>query len=477
MIADTIVAVATAPGAAGVGVVRVSGPDAVAVVAPLFKASDGRALADQPPRFLAFGGLFRAGGGLLDEVMVVRFAAPNSFTGEDVVEVQSHGGTFHLREVQAALLEASKSLARPARLARPGEYTQRAFLNGKIDLTRAEAVADLIQSASALAREAAVRQLGGGLQRAIESLRVQTLGLLAESEAACDFPEEHDQVPDAADFTRRLDALILRLDALLDTARMGRMLTQGVRVALAGAPNVGKSSLLNALCSEDRAIVSDEPGTTRDWLEVRVAVQGLPVLLYDTAGLREADGPIEAEGVRRALGLAREADLLLLVLDPSVPLRASELEVLRDASGEVLLVLNKSDLPPVWDPGRLSGALAAQGCAWADEASLSRRLARVSARTRDGLDALMQRIFDGALRGRSSQMLEQVALTQERHEHAARDARSSLERVRAAQASGAGSELLAVDLRAALEALGEIVGATPRAQVVEEIFRRFCIGK
>ncbi|HTA16517.1 MAG TPA: tRNA uridine-5-carboxymethylaminomethyl(34) synthesis GTPase MnmE [bacterium] len=477
MSSDTIVAVATAPGAAGVGVVRVSGSDAVALVAPLFKSFDGRALADQPPRFLAYGRLYRAGGRLLDEVMVVRFAAPNSFTGEDVVEVQSHGGTFHLREVQAALLEASQSLPRPARLARPGEYTQRAFLNGKIDLTRAEAVADLIQSASALAREAAVRQLGGGLQRAIENLRAQTLGLLAECEAACDFPEDVPQIPGGADFAGRLGALILRLDALLDTARMGRMLSQGVRVALAGAPNVGKSSLLNALCQEDRAIVSEEPGTTRDWLEVRLAVQGLQVLLYDTAGLRDAAGAVEAEGMRRAMGLAREADLLLLVLDPSVPLPASALAVLREAAGEILLVLNKSDLKAVWDLKDLGGALSAQAGAGAAGADLGRQVVHVSARTRDGLDALLERIFDIALQGRSSQMLEQAALTQERHEHAARAARVSLENARAAHASGAGVELLAVDLRAALDALGEIVGATPRAQVVEEIFRRFCIGK
>lgn len=474
---DTIVAVATAPGAAGLGVVRVSGPAAVEVVEPLFKAADGRPLSGQPPRFLAFGRLIRASGGLLDEVMVVRFAGGHSFTGEDVVEIQSHGGTFHLREIQSALLEAGSHFLPALRLARPGEFTQRAFLNGKMDLTRAEAVADLIHSSSALARESAARQLGGGLQALVESLRAETLGLLAECEAACDFPEEMDQLPDPAAFTGRLDALLRRLDALLGTARTGRMVTQGLRVALVGAPNVGKSSLLNALSGEERAIVSDEPGTTRDWLEVRVLEQGLVVLLYDTAGLREAGGSVESEGVRRALALAREADLCLLILDPSVPLEASGLEALRGASGDVLLVLNKSDLKAVWDLDALGRALPAYGGAWEEPGFLRERTLSVSARSREGLDALMRRVLDTALQGRSAGLLEQVALTQVRHERAAKDARVSLARALDARASGAGAELLAVDLRAALDALGEIVGATPRAQVVEEIFKRFCIGK
>ncbi|HTB21237.1 MAG TPA: tRNA uridine-5-carboxymethylaminomethyl(34) synthesis GTPase MnmE [bacterium] len=478
MNADTIVAIATAPGAAGVGVVRISGPAAVAVVSPLFKAFDGRALQDQPPRFLAFGKLHRAGGALLDEVMVVRFAAPHSFTGEDVVEVQAHGGAFHLREVQAALLESSRNFERPPRLARPGEFTQRAFLNGKIDLTRAEAVADLIQSGSELARAAAAQQLGGGLQRAIESLRAETLGLLAECEAACDFPEEHEQLPDAgAEFQARLGALTLRLDALLDTAQAGRMLTQGVRVALAGAPNAGKSSLFNALCDENRAIVSEEPGTTRDWLEVRVSSQGLTLVLYDTAGLREGASAVEAEGVRRTQELARGADVLLMVLDLSAPLDLRALDVMRDAGGAIELALNKSDLQAAWGKEELERALAAQGRAPRDSAALAARAQRVSARTREGLEGLLERVVDSALRGRGTQRLEAVALTQARHERAARDARASLERVRLGHRSGAGVELLSVDLRAALDALGEIIGATPRAQVLEEIFRRFCIGK
>jgi tRNA modification GTPase len=474
---DTIVAIATAPGAAGLGVVRVSGPRAVDTVGPLFRAADGRGLAQHAPRYMAFGRLHSAAGEVLDEVLVVRFLAPHSFTGEDVVEIHSHGGTFHLRELQAAILDGAKDLLPPVRLALPGEFTQRAFLNGKMDLTRAEAVADLIQSGSALSRESAVRQLTGTLHQAVLRLRGEAVSLLAECEASCDFPEEEEQFGDRAGFAGRLDALKRGLDALLATARTGRMLTQGVRVALVGAPNTGKSSLLNSLSGEDRAIVSEEPGTTRDWLEARVQVEGFPVLLYDTAGLRKGRGRVESEGVRRALALAKEADLLLLVLDQSSPLDPLSLDLLVDASDDTLIVINKNDLDPVWDVTALRSAMKALRPDWAAPEALRRRVLSVSARTRAGLETLMARVLDTALQGRAAQMLEQVVLTQARHERAARAARVALERTAESFAAGRGSELLAVDLRSAVDALGEIVGLTSRAEVVEEIFRRFCIGK
>lgn len=477
MNADTIVAIATAPGAAGVGVVRVSGPRAVDAVGPLFVAADGRSLADQAPRYLSFGRLHSATGDVLDEVLVVRFVAPHSFTGEDVVEIQGHGGTFHLRELQAALLQASKDLLPPVRLALPGEFTQRAFLNGKLDLTRAEAVADLIYSGTSLSRESAVRQLTGSLHRAIEALRKEAVALLAECEAACDFPEEQEQLAGSDAFMGRLRELMRGLDDLLGTARTGRMVTQGVRVALLGAPNVGKSSLLNALSGEERAIVSEEPGTTRDWLEARVQVEGFPVLLYDTAGLRDSKGRVEAEGVRRALALSKEADLMLLILDQSVPLTDSALRLLADASEDTLIVINKNDLDPLWDVSALRSAMKRLRPAWAAPEALRRRVLSVSARTRAGLEALMARILDTALQGRAAQMLEHVVLTQARHERAALSARDALLRTQESLRAGRGSELLAVDLRSAVDALGEIVGTTSRAEVVEEIFRRFCIGK
>lgn len=474
---DSILAIATAPGISGVGIIRVSGPQAVAVVEPYFKASDKRALREQPARFFVFGKLKDAQGQLVDECLVVRFEAPHSFTGEDVVEIHAHGGAFHLQRVLSLLLEGAKSLLPPVRLAQPGEFMQRAFLAGKTDLTKAEAVADLIHAASDLSREAAARQLAGQLQQRVEDLRSAVLALLAQAEAACDFPEEEEQLAPRKRQRVEVEDLLARMQRLLDTARTGRLVTQGVRVALLGAPNAGKSSLLNALLGEERAIVSAEPGTTRDYIEARLAVQGFPVVLLDTAGIRDAVGSVEMEGVRRSRALAASSDLRLLLLDTSAPFDPLALEPMEEGQGELLFVLTKSDQPALWDLTTLLRHLRARGVPYADMGSLNKRVLSVSARLGSGLPALLTRILDLALEGRAAQMLEQVLLTQSRHERAMRRAHESLTRVREGIDAGASSDLLAVDLRAALDALGEIVGATTRAEVVEEIFRRFCIGK
>lgn len=477
MFNDTIVAIATAPGTAGLGVLRLSGPQSVKTVARLYRAADGRPLAEQAVRTLQLGRVYDEQGALVDEVLVVRFEAPHSYTGEEVVEIHAHGGTFHLQQLVQSLLASGKRLMPALRLARPGEFTQRAFVNGKLDLTRAEAVADLIHSGSVLSREAAARQLAGGLQGVVEGLRQGVLGLLVEAEAACDFPDEDNQLGTRAQWMLRAQDLLERMRVLLASARTGRMVTQGIRVCLAGAPNAGKSSLLNALAGEERAIVSPEPGTTRDWLELRYQVQGLPVLLYDTAGLRQAQAQVEAEGVRRAQHLAAEADLVLLVLDQSAPFSDESLALLGALSGEALLVLNKSDLDPAWDISMLRSALKRSHPTWAAAEWLGRRVLSVSALSQAGLQNLQARILDVALEGRASEALQAVLLTQSRHAIALKAAHEALGHAVHGLDGALPAELLAVDLRASLDALGEIVGVTTRAEVVEQIFARFCIGK
>jgi tRNA modification GTPase len=476
MITDTILAIATPPGESGVGILRLSGPRAVEAVEPLFRASSGEALSAQSPRLLVHGRLYDTSGNLLDELLCVRFEAPHSFTGETVVELQAHGGTFHLQSLQKALLEANRYLEPPLRLAGPGEFTQRAFMHGKIDLTRAEAIADLIHSGSQLSQEAAVRQLAGQLQVEVESLRRGLVGLLAQAEAACDFPEEGEQLAPSGRLLEEVESLRGRMQALLATAHTGRLLTQGVHVALLGRPNAGKSSLMNALLGSERSIVSSEPGTTRDYIEARFQVEGFPVVLVDTAGLREAQG-VEAEGVRRSLDQARRADLLILILDQAAPFDGTVLESLAELQGDALFVLNKSDLSPLWDVSSLRKALQGQRPAWAAAGELRKRVLAVSARTHAGLEGLKARILATVLEGRSLPMLAQAFLTQARHEDAMCRAEEALGHVEEALRSRATADLFAGDLRVALDALGEITGAVSRAEVLEEIFRRFCIGK
>jgi tRNA modification GTPase len=463
MFDDAIVAVATAAGEAGVGILRFSGPGAVAGASLLFRARDGRPLAAQAPRYLASGRLIGGHGELLDEVLCVRFEAPASYTGEEVAEVHAHGGAYHLRALLQAYLERAAVGGLRLRIARPGEFTQRAFVHGKLDLAKAEAVADLIHSGAALSREVAGRQLGGQLSRELEALRDGLLAVLAQAEAACDMPEIEDQLPPVGAWQSALEAVAARMDALLATARTGQLLEQGLRVALCGAPNAGKSSLMNALLGSERSIVHAEAGTTRDFVEARFQVEGFPMLLVDTAGLRGDAGEVEAEGMRRSQEQVAQSDVCVLLLDQSAAPFRQALEVLDLAPRERLCVLSKADLPPAWEASALPGMPAPA--------------LRISARTGEGLEALKAELLRVALQGRGIESLGQALLTRARHERALRSAREFLGHALASLRSSASPDLFAGDLRGALESVGEIVGSTTRAEVVEEIFRRFCVGK
>ncbi len=444
---DTIAAVGTAAGTGGIGVIRVSGPQALEIG----HAVTGRRLLPRRAHYAPFRDV---DGRVLDLGIALAFPGPASFTGEDVVEFQGHGGTVVLQLVLGAVL------ARGARMARPGEFTERAFVNGKLDLAQAEAVADLVSSASEAAARGALRSLEGAFSRAVDDLDRAVLQLRVFVEAAMDFPEEGEDFLAEGRVAERLADLQERFVSLMADTRQGVLLRDGIAVALVGAPNVGKSSLLNRLAGVERAIVTDIPGTTRDAIEADLILDGLAVQVVDTAGLRESTDPVEREGVRRARERASRADLVLVLeddRDDAEALPAGRLGA--DVEPERLIrVRNKVDLSG-GEPGK---------CADGESATV-----RVSALTGAGIRELVALIKE-----RVGFAAEGTAFTaRRRHIEALQSARDALERARALLDAGGAAELVAEELRAVHSALGGIVGAVSADDLLGEIFSSFCIGK
>ncbi len=443
---DTICAIATPPGMGGIGIVRLSG----AAVPEIAVAVCGQL----PEPRVAHRASFRdARGRVLDDGLALYFPAPNSFTGEHVLELQGHGGPVVLGAVMRHLL------ALGARPARPGEFSERAFLNNKLDLAQAEAIADLIASGTEAAARAAQQSLSGAFSREVEALREQLTGIRVYVEAALDFPDEEIDFLADSDLSDRLDRALTAADTLLSGARQGRLLRDGIRLAIVGRPNAGKSSLLNALSGEDRAIVTEIPGTTRDVLREWIDLDGIPVHLADTAGLRETADRVEAEGVRRARQALAEADLALLVVDASDH-PESQLGLLADIpdATRALVVFNKKDLldAPTPLPDVSVPAVA------------------VSALTGAGLDELKTAIR--AAMGVSDQV-EGGYSARQRHVAALRAMRRHLEDGRQRWLADGAAELLAEELRSADAALGEITGVLLPDDLLGAIFASFCIGK
>ncbi len=447
MKATTIAAISTPPGTGAVALVRMSGPDAKDIAARCFA---GRAAAGWGPRRQHYGRIVGEDGRTVDEGLLTWFPGPGSFTGEDVVEIACHGGPLVTRRVYEALLEAG---AEPAA---PGEFSQRAFLNGRLDLTQAEAIMDLISARTDLALKAAGEQLAGRLGTEVEAVRQDLVGLLAHLEAWIDFPEE-DIEPDAlSDLVGRIDRLLARLDSLLSTAAQGRILREGLRTVICGPPNAGKSSLLNALLGYDRAIVSERAGTTRDTIEEFVNLGGIPLRLIDTAGIRETGEAVEREGVERSRTQIAGAELVLLVVDAAADAAAASAVELPDGVRTVR-ILNKSDLPRHPD--------------WADAEGIP-----VSCRDDASVAALRERLHGILVEGTGLATANLTSINA-RHQHCLKRARADLEAARSSLASGASPEFAAADARAALGAVGEVVGRTDIEEILGEIFSSFCIGK
>jgi tRNA modification GTPase len=458
MLDDTIAAIATALGEGGLAVIRVSGRAALEVGDRCFAPAGRTAVkpSQAASHTIHFGHIVSAGR-KLDEVLVSVMRAPRTFTREDVVEITCHGGLLPAQMVLNAVLASG------ARLAEPGEFTRRAFLNGRIDLVQAEAVADLIHSRTELALQAAGEQLAGKLSQRIEEVRSDLMKALAHVEAHIDFPDE-DISPDTREaLLGRLDAAVRFMARLLATANEGQILRRGIRCAIVGKPNAGKSSLLNCLLGRDRAIVSPVAGTTRDTIEETANVRGLPVIFVDTAGLREARDAIESEGIRRSRQSLEAAEFVLHVIDLSD--QAGE-PVTPFAGKKQIVVLNKADL--VADGAGRAKAGAAE--------SASSARVEVSCLTGQGMEKLKDLIRDLIWGGEIKAEMLQVMINS-RHQEALTRAREATLRAREALGAGLGLELAAMELRSATTAIGEIVGRTATEDLLDLIFSQFCIGK
>ncbi len=458
---ETIAAIATALSDSGIGIVRISGDDAIEIGSRVYRSKNGcHSLKDYGSHTIHYG-FIMDGDEILDEVMVAVMKAPNSYTKEDTVEINCHGGVLIVQKVLETVLRNG------ARLAEPGEFTKRAFLNGRIDLAKAEAVMDIIHSRNEFALKSSMKQLKGSISDCIRQMREEILYEIAFIESALDDPEHISTEGYPEKLLPKIGDLLLRCNRLIDSADDGKVLKEGINTVIVGKPNAGKSSLMNLLVGEEKAIVTDVAGTTRDVLEESIRLHGIGLNIIDTAGIRSTEDVVEKIGVERALKIASDADLILYVVDSSVALDESDEEILDLIGGKKCIVLlNKTDLVPVVEEEELRKKLR--------DAEIS--VIRTSTRDNTGIEefenTIKEMFFSGAL-----SMNEEVIITNMRHKQALEEARDSLLMVKKSLEDEMPEDFYSIDLMSAYASLGYIIGEEVGEDLVNEIFSKFCMGK
>ncbi len=455
---DTIAAIATAPGEGGIGIIRISGPKSLEVAEEIFFSISGKKISEYPARTLIFGNI-KDGDKKIDEVLVAYMKGPNSYTAEDVIEINCHGGFISVKRILELVL------SKDVRLAEAGEFTKRAFLNGRIDLSQAEAVIDVINAKTDKAHEVAENQLDGSLSNRIREFREKVTELLAQVEVAIDYPEEDIEFIAYTTLEEKTRELNKDIKKLYETSESGKIFREGLKTVIVGKPNVGKSSLLNSILGENRAIVTDIPGTTRDVIEEFVNIKGIPLKIVDTAGIRETDDVVEKIGVEKSKASFDTADLIIMVVDSSSELSEEDREILEKVQGkETILLLNKTDLPQVIDEEEVKKYVNEEN------------IIKISALHNEGIEDVHDRIeamvYKGDIKSSSN-----VIITNSRHKDALYRAMKSAEDAMRAIEDRMPLDFVEVDLKNIWDYLGYINGDTVSEDLLDNIFHNFCIGK
>ncbi len=458
MLDDVIAAISTPMGTGGIGIVRMSGAGCIALADEIFMGR--KKLAEKASHTLSYGKITDGKKGeVIDEVLVSVMKAPHTYTKEDIVEINCHGGSLVTRRVLEAVLKTG------ARLAEPGEFTKRSFLNGRIDLTQAEAVIDLIHSKTELSRQAAVNQLEGRLKRTVREMRNEILDMIASIEAVIDYPDYDIEEETYDNMEQGAKKLLGRMEELLEGADRGKIIREGLQTVIVGKPNVGKSSLLNWLLEEDRAIVTDIPGTTRDTVEEYLNIDGIPVKIVDTAGIRETGDVVERMGVEKSKAYAENADLIIMMLDGSRPLEAEDQEILSFIKEKkTIVLLNKTDLDQKLSLEALEAFVPKE------------QILFISVKKNQGFDRLIDSLKNMFLDGHTANA-EDALLGNTRHKDALNRAKEAMEHCLDTIASRMPEDFISMDLQDANRALGEITGDTSDEEIIDRIFTKFCLGK